>query len=162
MNRAQRRQAAKQNAAGFRHAAHATDAGIEKRIREIEKEMKAQARHQFSGLMYCVFILVLRKYLKFGPLRTLRVLHEMAAIINDLEDGVINVFDLKRDAEEAGIQIVFDTDYNIIETGIFEEQKYERVRKKVEKERSDIYSHTSLTGNRLWTHSDWRDEYVTH
>ena len=156
MNRAQRRQAAKQNAAGFRHAAHATDAGIEKRIREIEKEMKAQARHQFSGLMYCVFILVLRKLLKFGPVRTLRVLHEVAAIINDLHDGTITVFDVKKEAEDLGIKVVFDTNYNIIEAGIFEEEKYKYATKKIKEERMNMYKSFERDGERIWTHPDWR------
>ena len=162
MNRAQRRQAAKNNGINFRKAAHATDASIEKRLIQADQEAHKQAQNYFMGLMYCTFVLVLRKILKFGPVRTLRVLSEVAAIINDLNDGVINVFDLKRDTEEAGIRIVFDTDYNIIETGIFEEDKHEWARKRVDDERMRLYEEFNHDGLRLWSHPEWSDKYVTH
>ena len=156
MNRAQRRQAAKTNATGFRKAAHATDEGIEKRLRQIDQETHKAAQNHFMGLMYCVFALVLRKVLKFGPVRTLRVLSEVAAIINDLNDGVITVFDLKRHVEDAGIRIVFDTNYDIIETGIFEEDKYQWARSKVDNERICLYKKFDHEGLRLWTNPEWR------
>lgn len=156
MNRAQRRQAAKNNGMNFRKAAHATDASIEKRLIQVDKEAHKQAQNHFMGLMYCVFALVLRKVLKLGPVRTLRLLSEVAAIINDLNDGLITVFDIKRDTEEAGIKVVFDTNYDIIETGVFEEDKYEAARNKVDNERLRLYKEFNHEGLRLWTHPDWR------
>lgn len=162
MNRAQRRQAAKNNGVNFRKAAHATDEDIERRIRQINDETHAAAQNHFMGLMYCVFILVLRKLLKFGPVRTLRVLHEVAAIINDLHEGTITVFDIKKEAEDLGVKVVFDTNYNIIEAGIFEEEKYGYARKKIEAERMNMYKSFEREGERIWTHPDWSDEYVTH
>jgi hypothetical protein len=104
----------------------------------------------------------LRKLLKFGPVRTLRVLHEVAAIINDLHEGTITVFDIKKEAEDLGVKVVFDTNYNIIEAGIFEEEKYGCARKKIEAERMNMYKSFERDGERLWTHPDWSDEYVTH
>ena len=162
MNRAQRRQAAKNNGVNFRKVAHLTDENIEKRLIQADQEAYQQAQNYFMGLMYCTFALVLRKMLKFGPVRTIRIMQEVAAIINDLNDGVIDVFDLKRDAEDVGIRIVFDTQYNIVETGIFEEEKYEWARKRVENERVGLFKEFEHEGLRLWTHPDWSDEYVTH
>lgn len=87
----------------------------------------------------------------YGPQRTLRALAEAAAIINDLSDGTITVFDLKRDAEDAGIQIIFDVNYNIIECGIFEEEQYAGVRQKVDAERLAWLQKKTTPGLRLWT-----------
>lgn len=151
MNRQQRRNAAKNNAANFRKAAHATDASIAKRMSEFEDETRTATQNHFMGLMYCVFILVLRKVCNYGPQRTLRALSEAAAIINDLEHGIITVFDLKRDAEAAGIQVVFDTKYNIIECGIFEEDQHADIRAKVDAERMKLYQKKTTDGLRLWT-----------
>lgn len=157
MNRAQRRNAAKQNAAGFRKASHATDAGIEKRLQQIDRETHRAAQNHFMGLMYCVFALVLRRMLKFGPVRTLRVLSEVAAVINDMNDGIIDVFDLKRDAEDAGIAVVFDAKYNIIECGIFEEDKHSKAQKKVNDERLKLYKEYPMNGLRLWTNPEFEE-----
>lgn len=156
MNRAQRRQAAKNNAVNFRKAAHATDESIEKRLKQAEAEMRNAAQNHLMGLMLSIFALVLRKCLNFGPVRTLRVLNEVSAIINDMEDGLITVFDVKRDAEDVGISIVFNENYDIIETGIFEENKYESARKKVDEERLRLYKEFNREGLRLWTHPDWK------
>lgn len=155
MNRQQRRQAAKQNAAGFRKAAHATDASIEKRMTEFEAEIRTATQNHFMGLMYCVFILVLRKVCGYGPVRTLRAMSEVAAVVNDLQEGRITVFDLKRDAEEAGIKTVFDEHYNIIECGIFEEDEYAAARKKVDDERMKLYKEHPMDGLRLWTNPEF-------
>lgn len=151
MNRQQRRNAAKNNAANFRKAAHATDASIEKRLSEFEAEAHRQAQNQYMGMMYCIFALVCIKLLKFGPVRTLRVLSEVAAVINDMNEGIIDIFDLKRDAEDAGIAVVFDAKYNIIECGIFEEDQYAAARKKVDDERLKLYKECLMKGLRLWT-----------
>lgn len=151
MNRKQRRNAAKQNAAEFRKAAHATDASIEKHITEFEAEIRTTTQNHFMGLMYCVFILVLRKVCGYGPVRTLRAMEEVAAVVNDLQEGRITVFDLKRDAEAAGIKTVFDEHYNIIECGIFEEDEYAAARKKVDDERMKLYKEHPMDGLRLWT-----------
>lgn len=151
MNRQQRRNAAKNNAANFRKAAHATDASILKHMTEFEDETRTATQNHFMGLMYCVFILVLRKVCNYGPQRTLRALAEAAAIINDLSDGTITVFDLKRDAEATGIQIIFDVNYDIIECGIFEEEQYAGVRQKVDAERLAWLQKKTTPGLRLWT-----------
>ena len=135
----------------FCEAAHAMDASIEKKLSQFQGEAHEQAKNQYMGMMYCIFILVLRKLLKFGPVRTLRVLNEVAAVINDMNDGIIDVFDLKRDAEAAGIQVVFDTKYNIIECGIFEEDQYAEVRAKIDAERMKLYHKKTTDGLRLWT-----------
>lgn len=155
MNRQQRRNAAKQNAAGFRKAAHATDASIEKQLQQFEKELHEQVRNQYMGLMYCVFILVFRKMCGYGPMRTLRVLNEVAAVINDLQEGVIDVFDIKRDAENVGIETVFDAHYNFIECRIFEEDKYAAIQKKVDNERMRLYKEHPMDGLRLWTNPEF-------
>lgn len=141
----------------FREAAHAMDASIEKKLSQFQGEAHEQAKNQYMGMMYCIFILVLRKLLKFGPVRTLRVLNEVAAVINDMNDGIIDVFDLKRDAEVAGIQVVFDTKYNIIECGVFEEDEYTAARKKVDDERLLLYEKQQLKGVRLWTDPEFKE-----
>ena len=141
----------------FREAAHAMDASIEKKLSQFQGEAHEQAKNQYMGMMYCIFILVLRKLLKFGPVRTLRVLNEVAAVINDMNDGIIDVFDLKRDAEAAGIQVVFDTKYNIIECGVFEEDEYTAARKKVDDERLLLYEKQPLKGVRLWTDPEFKE-----
>lgn len=155
MNRQQRRNAAKQNAGGSRKAAHAMGAGIRKAMTEFETETRTATQNHFMGLMYCVFILVLRKVCGYGPVRTLRVMQEVAAVINDLQEGRITVFDVKRDAEEAGIKTVFDVHYNIIECGIFEEDEYAAARKKVDDERMRLYKEHPMEGSRLWTHPEF-------
>lgn len=156
MNRQQRRIAAKNGAGALRKAAHATDESIELRIRQIEKELRIATEHHYTGLMLCVFTLALRKVCKYGPERTLRVLDEVMAVINDLKDGTIDVFDIKRDAEDVGIKVVFDSEYNIIECGIFEEQKHESIQKKIDAERMKLYrEHPGLKGLRLWTNPEF-------
>lgn len=157
MNRQQRRQAAKQGALSLRKAAHATDADIEKKLKAYEVEAHKQAQKQYMGIMYCVFSLVLIKLLKFGPVRTLRVLNEVAAVINDMDEGIIDVFDVKRDAEDAGIKVLFDSEYNIIECGIFEEDKYKSAQQKIDAERMKLYKENpNLNGLRLWTNPEFK------
>lgn len=154
-NRNMRRKMAKQDAATFRKAAYATDASIEKHMAEFEAEIREATQNNFMGLMYCVFILVLRKVCGYGPVRTLRAMQEVAAVINDLQEGRITVFDIKRDAEEAGIKTVFDVHYNIIECGIFEEDEYAAARKKVDDERMRLYREHPMDGLRLWTNPEF-------
>lgn len=156
-NKLKRKKKAVVTVGQFREAAHAMDANIEKKISQFQGEAHEQAKNQYMGMMYCIFILVLRKLLKFGPVRTLRVLNEVAAVINDMNDGIIDVFDLKRDAEAAGIQVVFDTKYNIIECGIFEEDEYTAARKKVDDERLLLYEKQQLKGVRLWTDPEFKE-----
>lgn len=156
-NKLKRKKKAVVTVGQFREAAHAMDASIEKKISQFQGEAHEQAKNQYMGMMYCIFILVLRKLLKFGPVRTLRVLNEVAAVINDMNDGIIDVFDLKRDAEAAGIQVVFDTKYNIIECGIFEEDEYTAARKKVDDERLLLYEKQQLKGVRLWTDPEFKE-----
>lgn len=151
MNRKQRRNAAKQNAAEFRKAAHATDASIEKHITEFKAEIRTTTQNHYMGLMYCIFALVLRKVCGYGPTRTLRALNEVAAVINDLQEGVIDVFDIKRDAEDVGIETIFDEHYNFIECNIFEEDEYAAAQKKVDDERIKLYKEHPMDGLRLWT-----------
>lgn len=67
MNRQQRRNAAKLNAARSWKAAHATDVSIEKQMTELEAEIRLATQNHFMGVMYCVFILVLRKVCGYGP-----------------------------------------------------------------------------------------------
>lgn len=121
MNRAQRRNAARQGAEHLRTAAHKTDAEIERQIRLYTKEANSSAVNQYQGLMYSIFALVLIKILHFGPKRTFRLLYEVAAILNDLADDTITIHDIARETEEAGIKVVFDASYNVIECGVFEE-----------------------------------------
>lgn len=155
-NREKRRQESKMSAAAFRQMAHSTDASIANRIEQMQKEMHSQAQNQYMGLMYCIFALALRKVCKFGAVRSMRVLSEIAAVVNDLDAGIITAFDIKRDAEEAGMRIVFDSDYDIIECGIFEEKKYEKARKKIDDERMRLYKENDLDGLRLWTNPDFK------
>lgn len=91
----------------------------------------------------------------YGPTRTLRVLNEVAAVINDLHEGVIDVFDIKRDAEDVGIETIFDTHYNFIECNIFEEDKYAAIQKKVDDERMKMYKEHPMDGLRLWTNPEF-------
>lgn len=156
MNRQQRRNAAKLNAARSWKAAHATDVSIEKQMTELEAEIRLATQNHFMGVMYCVFILVLRKVCGYGPVRTLRAMSEVAAVVNDLEDGTISIFDLKRDAEEAGIKTIFDAHYNIIDVGIFEEDKYVSAGKKINDERMRLYKEYPMDGLRLWTNPEFR------
>lgn len=142
----------------FRQAAHSMDAKLEKNMKKYEEEIKEATQKHYMGLMYCVFLLVIRKICNFGPKRTLRLLGEMAAIINDLGDGTISVFDIKREAEEAGIRVVFDSQYDIIKCGIFEEEKYKKVQKKVDQERMDFYEKLPMPGQRLWTNPEFEDK----
>lgn len=151
MNRKLRRKAARNDVASFERLIKKADTQQNEQIRKIEKETRQAAQNHVMGLMYCIFILVLRRMLKLGPLRTLRILNEVAAIINDIDSGVVTVFDLKREAEEAGIQVVFSEKYDIIECGIFEEDAYANVKKKIDEERMKLYNEHSLKGTRLWT-----------
>lgn len=162
MNRQQRRNAAKNNAANFRKSAHAFDSHLEKNMQQYETEIRISVQNQFQGLMYSVFMLVLRRVCKYGPVRTLRVMQEVAVVINDFTDGVITIHDIKRDVEDADIKVVFDAQYNIIECGIFEEDQYAGARQKVDTERMDLYNKTSMNGLRLWTNPEFEDKLMEY
>lgn len=156
MNRAQRRNAARQGAEHLRTAAHKTDAEIERQIRLYTKEANSSAVNQYQGLMYSIFALVLIKILHFGPKRTFRLLYEVAAILNDLADDTITIHDIARETEEAGIKVVFDASYNVIECGVFEEDSKSE-KEKIEEERRILKEQNQrLKGERIWT-DPWFD-----
>ena len=123
MNRAQRRQAELMQRIQQKKQLLDENKGIEMRLRKAEAEMRDEISHYYMGAMYTAFILVLRKSEGFGKKRINRVLSELAAIINDLDDGTIDISDLKRDAEEIGMTIRFDCKRNIVSANIFEEEK---------------------------------------
>ena len=93
------------------------------KIKKAEEEIREEVTHYYMGLMYSVFILVLRRVFKFGKVRMYRALNEMAAIINDLDEGVIDIYDIKREADAAKLEIVFDVNRHIVKANIFEEVK---------------------------------------
>lgn len=158
-NRKLRRKAARNDVASFERLIKKADQQQNEQIKQIEEETRRAAENHLMGVMLCVFILVLRKVIGYGPTRTLRVLNEVMAVINDLSDGVITVFDLKRDAEAAGIKVVFDEKYDIIECGIFEEDEYAAVREKINEERMKHYKENPhLRGTRLWTNPEFKKE----
>lgn len=74
------------------------------------------------NILYC-FLLVLRRKYGWGKKRIFRALNEMAAIINDLEEEKIDIMDLKREAEEAGMTITINANREIIKVGIFEDKE---------------------------------------
>lgn len=96
--------------------------GIADRIKKLELEIRDEVSHYYMGLMYTIFILVMRRACGFGKKRMYRVLHEIAAILNDLEHEEIDIHDIKREAEEAGMEIKFDAKRNIVVANIFEEE----------------------------------------
>lgn len=160
MNRAQRRNAARQGAEHLRTAAHKTDAEIEKQIRIYAKEAQESAVNQYQGLMYSIFALVLIKILHFGPVRTFRILDEVAAILNDMANDIITIHDIARETEDAGIKVVFDASYNIIECGVFEEDG-KREKEKIEEERRILKEQNQrLKGERIWTDPGFDPETV--
>ena len=155
-NRKLRRAAARNDVASWEKLIKKADRQQEEQIRQIEQEIRRATENHLMGLMLCAFILVIRKLLGYGPLRTLRILSEVAAIVNDLKDGTITPFDLKRDAEAAGIRVVFNEKYDIIECGIFEEDEYATIQKKIDEERMKLYKENPhLNGQRLWTHPEF-------
>lgn len=146
-----RKKTKKNDIASFEKLIQKADQRQEQQIKQIEQELRRTTQNTYIGMMYCIFTLVIRKMLGFGPVRTLRVLNEVAAVVNDLSDGTITVFDLKRDAEEVGIKVIFNEKYDIIECGIFEEDEYAAARKKIDEERMLLYESKKLKGLRLWT-----------
>lgn len=95
--------------------------GVSDRIKKLEAEIRDEMSHYYMGLMYTVFVVVMRRACGFGKKRMYRVLNEIAAIINDLHEETITVYDIKREAEAAGMEIKFDVDRNIVVANIFEE-----------------------------------------
>lgn len=88
-----------------------------------EKEAKEWAQNTYTGMFYTVFLLVLRRKYGWGKKRIYRALDEMAAIINDLENEVIDISDLVREAKDAGMQITLNANRQIVKVGIFEDEK---------------------------------------
>ena len=72
-------------------------------------------------MFYTVFLLVLRRKYGWGKKRIYRVLDEIAAIVNDLENEVIDISDLVREAKDAGMSITMNAKRQIVKVGIFEE-----------------------------------------
>ena len=121
MNRLERRQAEIMARVQRRQKAIEDNKDIRDRIKKAELEIREEVTHYYMGLMYTIFILVLRRVFKFGKVRMYRALNELAAILNDLEDGTIDVYDIKREAEAAGMSIQFDTTRAIVKANIFED-----------------------------------------
>lgn len=86
-----------------------------------EEEAKEWAQNTYTGMFYTVFLLVLRRKYGWGKKRIYRVLDEIAAIVNDLENEVIDISDLVREAKEAGMSITMNAKRQIVKVGIFEE-----------------------------------------
>lgn len=86
-----------------------------------EEEAKEWAQNTYTGMFYTVFLLVLRRKYGWGKKRIYRVLDEIAAIVNDLENEVIDISDLIREAKDAGMSITMNANRQIVKVGIFEE-----------------------------------------
>lgn len=121
MNRLQRRQAELMAKVQRRQQAVDENKKWADHIKKAEAEMREEITHYYMGLMYTVYIIVMRRAFGFGKKRLYRAVNELAAILNDLEDGTIDVYDIKREAEEAGMEIQFDTNRHIIKANLFEE-----------------------------------------
>lgn len=121
MSREQRRQAEIMERLKKKQQIFEDNKEIRNRIKKLEEEMRDEYSHYYMGLMYTVFILVMRRVCGYGKKRMHRVLNELAAILNDLEDETITIHDIKREAEEAGMEIKFDVKRNIVVANIFEE-----------------------------------------
>lgn len=53
--------------------------------------------------------------------------------------------------------MLFDSEYNIIECGIFEEDKYKSAQQKIDAERMKLYKENpNLNGLRLWTNPEFK------
>ena len=91
------------------------------KIKQAEEEIKEEVTHYYIGLMYTVFIIVMRRAFGFGKKRLYKAVSELAAILNDLEDGTIDVYDIKREAEAVGMTVVFDANRHFVKANIFEE-----------------------------------------
>ena len=122
MNRMERRRAEAMERIRKKEQLLEETRGLEQRLKKAQEEMKEELGHYYMGTMYTAFILVLRRGCGFGPKRISRVLNELAAIINDLDEGTIDIADLKREAEEIGMEIKFDSKRNIVEANFFEEK----------------------------------------
>ena len=86
-----------------------------------EEEAKEWAQNTYTGMFYTVFLLVLRRKYGWGKKRIYRALDEIAAIVNDLENEVIDISDLVREAKDAGMSITMNAKRQIVKVGIFEE-----------------------------------------
>lgn len=122
MNRMERRRAEAMERIRKKEKLLEENRGIEQRLRKAEEEMREEISHYYMGVMYTAFILVLNRGCGYGIKRINRVLNELAAIINDLDEGTIDIADLKREAEEIGMEIKFDSKRNIVGVNIFEEK----------------------------------------
>ena len=121
MNRAERRKAEIMAKVQKRQRFIDQNKDIRDQIKKVELEIREEVTHYYMGLMYTIFILVMRRTFRFGKVRMFRALNELAAILNDLEDGTIDVYDIKREAEAAGMKIQFDTTRAIVKANIFED-----------------------------------------
>ena len=96
MNRMERRRAEAMERIRKKEKILEENRGIEQRLRKAEEEMREEISHYYMGTMYTAFILVLHRACGYGIKRINRVLNELAAIINDLDEGTIDIADLKR------------------------------------------------------------------
>jgi hypothetical protein len=125
MNRAERRRAEAMAKIREKEQLFKENKEISDRIKKLELEIRDEVSHYYMGLMYTIFILVMRRACGLGKKRMYRVLNELAAVLNDLENEVIDIHDIKREAEEAGMEVKFDVKRNVVVANIFEEERTE-------------------------------------
>lgn len=92
----------------------------EKKVDKLQEEIKEEMGHHYQSLMYILFHMALREC-GLSERTCKRVENKLAGTLNDLEQDVITMGDIKDYAErEYGFKIRFDVNREFIMPNIFE------------------------------------------
>lgn len=127
MGRAERRRAAKLDREFERLDEYRQKAAIgnviDSQIAKVAAEVEEYTKHHITGGIYTALAVVLRSAPYYwSPQKTLRLMGEVSAIINDLNEDRISDSDLVAAGEKKGIRVLWDAKHEYIDQlGIFEE-----------------------------------------
>ena len=95
----------------------------QKRYDEAMDDIKTLTIHHITGEAYTALALVLRRHPYRWPRdKVMRLLAEVGAIVNDLNEGTIHDSDLVAEGEKYGIRVLWDGGHKWIDAiDIFEE-----------------------------------------
>ena len=127
MGRAERRRQAKLNREFDRMNEYQQTAAIgnviDSQIAKVAAEVEEYTKHHITGEIYTAIGVVLRSWPYYWSAeKTMRFMHQLSAIINDLNEGRITDNDLVAAGEKKGIRVVWDAKHEYIDKiGVFEE-----------------------------------------
>ena len=124
MGRKERRAAERASALDSLIAERRRCAECRKMYEQAAEEVRQLTIHHISGELYTAMALILRRHPYRWPRdKVMRYLSQVGAIINDINEGMINDSDLVTEGEKYGIRVLWDAEHKYIdEMDIFEEE----------------------------------------